>query len=131
VRQPTAQWTQGPAVPVVSVLVALVIGGIFVAISGHNPLVAYQALVLGAFGSPYDITETLVIAVPLTLAGLSVAVAFRTGLFNIGAQGQLLVGAVAAGAVGAALAPLPGVLLLPLTLAAGVTGGAAYGAIAG
>ena len=130
-RQPTAQWTQGPAVPVVSVLVALVIGGIFVAISGHNPLVAYQALVLGAFGSPYDITETLVIAVPLTLAGLSVAVAFRTGLFNIGAQGQLLVGAVASGAVGAALAPLPGVLLLPLTLAAGVTGGAAYGAIAG
>ena len=130
-RQPTAQWTQGPAVPVVSVLVALVIGGIFVAISGHNPLVAYQALVLGAFGSPYDITETLVIAVPLTLAGLSVAVAFRTGLFNIGAQGQLLVGAVAAGAVGAALAPLPGVLLLPLTLAAGVIGGAAYGAIAG
>lgn len=130
-RQPTAQWAQGPAVPVVSVLVALFIGGVFVLVSGHDPLVAYVALLQGAFGSPYDITETLVIAVPLTLAGLSVAVAFRTGLFNIGAQGQLLVGAVAAGAVGAALAALPGIVLLPLTLAAGVLGGAAYGAIAG
>src|SRR5205814_3793564 len=73
----------------------------------------------------------LVIAVPLTLAGLSVAVAFRTGLFNIGAQGQLLVGALAAGWTGAEFAVLPAVLLLPLMLISGVLGGAAYGAIAG
>jgi len=131
VRQPTAQWAQGPAVPVVSVLISLALGAVFVLISGHNPIDAYAALLLGAFGSPYDISETLVIAVPLTLAGLSVAVAFRTGLFNIGAQGQLLVGALAAGAVGARFADLPGILLLPLTLAAGVLAGAGYGAIAG
>jgi simple sugar transport system permease protein len=131
VRQPTAQWAQGPAVPVVSVLIALLLGGVFVLISGRNPLEAYAALLLGAFGSPYDISETLVIAVPLILAGLSVAVAFRTGLFNIGAQGQLLVGALAAGAIGARFADLPGILLLPLTLTAGVLGGAAYGAVAG
>jgi simple sugar transport system permease protein len=131
VRQPTAQWTQGPAVPVISVLIALVLGAVFVLVSGHDPFEAYAALLLGAFGSPYDISETLVIAVPLTLAGLSVAVAFRTGLFNIGAQGQLLVGALAAGAVGARFADLPGVLLLPLTLAGGVLAGAGYGAIAG
>jgi len=131
VRQPSAQWAQGPAVPVISVLVALFIGAIFVLISGHNPIRAYAALILGAFGSPYDISETLVIAVPLTLAGLSVAVAFRTGLFNIGAQGQLLVGALAAGWTGSQFPDLPGILLLPMTLVSGVLGGAAYGAIAG
>jgi ABC-type uncharacterized transport system permease subunit len=131
VRQPTSQWTQGPAIPVVSVLIALLLGGIFVLLSGNNPLQAYSALLLGAFGSPYDITETLVIAVPLTLAGLSVAVAFRTGLFNIGAQGQLLVGALAAGWTGSQFPDLPGVILLPLTLVSGVVGGGLYGAIAG
>ena len=117
--------------PVISVLVALFIGAIFVLISGHNPIRAYAALILGAFGSPYDISETLVIAVPLTLAGLSVAVAFRTGLFNIGAQGQLLVGALAAGWTGSQFPDLPGIVLLPLTLISGVLGGAGYGAIAG
>ncbi len=130
-RQPTAQWARGPAVPLLSVAASLLIGAAFVAISGNDPLAAYAALFRGAFGSAYDVTETLVIAVPLTLAGLSVAVAFRTGLFNIGAQGQLLVGAVAAGAVGARFADLPGLALMPLTLAAGIMAGAGYGAIAG
>ena len=131
VRQPTAQWAQGPAIPLISVVIALVIGAIFVLISGHNPIQAYAALILGAFGSPYDMSETLVIAVPLTLAGLSVAVAFRTGLFNIGAQGQLLVGALAAGWTGSQFPDLPGILLLPMTLISGVVAGGLYGAIAG
>lgn len=130
-RQPTSQWAQGPAIPVLSVTVALVLGALFVLISGNDPVAAYAALVRGAFGSPYDITETLIIAIPLCLTGLSVAVAFRTGLFNIGAQGQLLVGALAAGAVGARFGDLPGILLMPLTLAAGILAGAGYGAIAG
>lgn len=130
-RQPTAQWAQGPLIPVISVLVALLLGALFVLVSGNDPIAAYVALIRGAFGSPYDITETLLTAIPLTLAGLSVAVAFRTGLFNIGAQGQLLVGAVAAGAVGARFADLPAILLLPMTLLAGVLAGAGYGAIAG
>ena len=130
-RQPTSQWAQGPAIPVISVLVALVLGALFVLISGNNPIQAYAALLLGAFGSPYDVTETLVIAVPLTLSALAVAVAFRTGLFNIGAQGQLLVGALAAGWTGSQFPDLPGVVLLPLTLVSGILGGAAYGAIAG
>lgn len=130
-RQPSAQWAQGPAIPVISVAIALALGALFVLVSGNDPVAAYGALLKGAFGSPYDLTETLIIAIPLTLAGLSVAVAFRTGLFNIGAQGQLLVGALAAGAVGARFGDLPGIVLLPMTLLAGVLAGAGYGAIAG
>jgi len=131
VRQPTAQWAQGPAVPIVSVLAALFAGAILILVSGSDPIRGYLALIRGAFGSPYNITETLVIAVPLTLAGISVAVAFRTGLFNIGAQGQLLVGALAAGWTGAQFSDLPGIFLLPLTLLSAVIAGGAWGAIAG
>ena len=117
--------------PIVSVLAALLAGAVLILISGSNPIRGYAALLRGAFGSPYNITETLVIAVPLTLAGISVAVAFRTGLFNIGAQGQLLVGALAAGWTGAQFPELPGILLLPLTLVSAVLAGGAWGAIAG
>ena len=131
VRQLTFQWAAGPAIPLLSVLLALVLGGIFVAASGKDPTQAYAALFRGAFGTPYDITETIVSAIPLTLTGLAVAIAFRTGLFNIGAQGQLLVGALAAGWAGAQFASLPGVVLLPLVIAVGITGGAGYGAIVG
>ena len=131
VRQPTAQWATGPAVPVVSVVVALAIGAHFVLASGHDPISAYVDLFRGAFGSPYDITETLIQTIPLVLAGLAVAVAFRSGLFNIGAESQLLVGAVAAGAVGARFGSLPGPLLFPMVLLAGIGAGAVWGGIAG
>src|SRR5207249_4196761 len=83
-----------------------------------DPVAAYIDLFRGAFVSPYDITETLIQTIPLVLAGLAVAVAFRTGLFNIGAESQLLIGAVAAGAVGARFADLPGFVLFPMVLAA-------------
>lgn len=125
------QWAAGPAVPVMSVIIALLLGAVFVAATGNDPVAAYIALAQGAFGTPYDITETLVSAIPLVLTGLSVAVAFRTGLFNIGAEGQLLVGALAAGAVGARFAELPGPLLMPLVIVAGIAAGAGFGAIVG
>ena len=131
VRQLTFQWAGGPAIPVLSVLLALVFGAIFVLLSGNDPIKAYAALVQGAFGTPYDVTETIVSAIPLVLTGLSVAVAFRTGLFNIGAQGQLLVGALAAGWAGSQFATLPGPLLMPIVIAFGIAGGAFYGAIVG
>ena len=75
VRQPTFQWAAGPAIPVLSVVIALIFGAVFVRLSGNDPVAAYSALVQGAFGTPYDITETLVSAIPLVLTCLAVSLA--------------------------------------------------------
>ncbi|WP_225724718.1 MULTISPECIES: ABC transporter permease [unclassified Nocardia] len=91
---------------------------------------AYRALFTGAFGGTHQIAETLVAATPLICTGLSVTLAFRTGLFNIGAQGQLIAGALAAGWVGFAW-HLPPVLHVVVALAAGVAAGALWGGLAG
>jgi ABC-type uncharacterized transport system permease subunit len=92
---------------------------------------ALRALFSGAFGSWYAFgSGTLVRATPLILTGLAVAVAFRAGVFNIGAEGQFLVGAVAQATVALTLHALPGVVLLPLALGAGAVAGAAWAGIA-
>ncbi|MGH2702006.1 MAG: ABC transporter permease [Actinomycetota bacterium] len=91
---------------------------------------AYSALFRGAFGSPTAISETLVASTPLILAGLSVALAFRAGLFNIGAEGQIILGMVFASYVGFTF-NLPLIIHLPLTLLAGFAGGAVWGAVPG
>src|SRR5687767_15328417 len=84
-----------------------------------------------SFGSLNDIGYTLFIATPLIFTGLAVAVAFRCGLLNIGAEGQLYVGAFAAAWAGIAGAGLPAIVLLPLCSLAAVAGGAVWGAIPG
>lgn len=123
--------------PLLSLAIALLIGAVVIVASGRDPLGAYVALVNGAVGgatlqqAAYNSSETLINAVPLAFTGIAVAVAFRTGLFNIGAEGQLLVGALATGWFGVAFAGLPGIILLPATLVAGGVAGASYGAIAG
>ena len=81
-------------VPVVAVLIALAIGAVIIAISGANPLEAYAALLRGGLGNARAIGRTLEKATPLIFGGLAVALAFKGGLFNIGAQGQLLFGAI-------------------------------------
>ena len=91
---------------------------------------AYGALFRGAFGTPTAISETLVASTPLILAGLSVALAFRAGLFNIGAEGQIILGMVFASYVGFTF-DFPAVIHLPLTLVAGFAGGAVWGAVPG
>lgn len=98
---------------------------------GVNPLTAYSALFRGAFGTVSGLTQTLSKATPLLLVGLGICIAFRGGVINIGGEGQIIIGAVAAAAVALALPTLPGVLLVPLTLGAGVLGGAVWGGIAG
>lgn len=118
------------SVPILAVLLGLVIGALVMVISGHNPLNGYQALLRGIFSDSYYIGETIRSMTPLILAGLSVAFAFRTGLFNIGVEGQLIVGWLASVYVGLAL-ELPAVIHLPLAMLAGALAGAAWGFIPG
>lgn len=126
-------------VPAVAIGLALVIGAIILIlssplISGFDPLlplVAYRALAEGAFGSPNALVNTLVNATPLVLAGLAVGIGFKAGLFNIGAQGQFLVGAVSASVAAIALNDAPAIVAIPLALLAGMAGGLAWGFIPG
>jgi simple sugar transport system permease protein len=118
-------------VPVASVVVALVIGAVIISVSGANPLVAYSALFEGGLGSGRAIGRTLEKATPLIFGGLAVSLAFKCGLFNIGAQGQLLLGAVFAAFIGFSLQGLPAVVHIPLALLVGAIMGAAWAAIAG
>jgi simple sugar transport system permease protein len=114
-----------------AVIVALLVGFLIIAISGDDPIEAYKALFTGAFGDRRAIGETLVLSVPLMLAGLAFAIAFRAGMFNIGAEGQLILGGLAAGIVGAWDLGVPRVIHLPLALlAAGIAGGL-WGALPG
>lgn len=109
---------------------ALLVLIVLLLLTGHAPVPALRALVEGALGSGYAISSTVVRAVPLALAGLSVAIAFRAGLLNIGAEGQLLIGACAATAVGAALQNVSGLVVLPLMLSAGALAGSGWALIA-
>ncbi len=82
--------------PILSVALALLVGGTFLVLTGHDPLEIYSTMLKGAFGSAYGLSETVVKAIPLLLSGLAVSVAFRMQLWNIGAEGQLYFGAIAA-----------------------------------
>ncbi len=117
-------------VPVVSFVVSLIFGAILLAVSGANPFVTYAAMVKGAFGSWYGITETLVKAIPLMLTGLAVSIAFRMRFWNIGAEGQLTLGGVAAAGVALFWSQgLPGWTVLPLAILAGIVAGALWSGI--
>ena len=83
-------------IPFISIFMALLVGSVFLYFSGHEPVAVYFKMFKGAFGSRYGITETIVKAIPLTLVGLGVAMAFRMQLWNIGGEGQLYMGAFAA-----------------------------------
>ena len=85
--------------PIVSIVLGLLTGGLLLLVTGENPIEVYRAIVDGALGSTYGLTETLVKMTPLLLTGLGVAVAFRMQLWNIGAEGQFYWGAIGATAV--------------------------------
>ena len=95
------------------------------------PLIAYEALIEGAIGSPDAIVSTLVNTTPLVFGGLAVGFAFKAGLFNIGVQGQFLMGALGAVIVGVWVADLPPIVAIPLATLAGIAAGAAWGFIPG
>jgi len=119
-----------PAASVFALLLALASGAVLLLIAGHEPLAAYSALLNGAAGSDSRLGETLMNAVPLILTGLAVGVAFRAGLFNIGAEGQLLMGAVVTAGLAPTLA-LPWFLTLPLLIVVGGLAGALWAFVPG
>jgi len=121
-------WVRAAA-PAVAAIAALTVSAAVVFAAGGNPAVALGALASGAVGDRFALVDTLVKACPLVLTGLAVALAFRSGVWNIGAEGQLLVGALAATAVGEASGTLPSPLPLLLALAAGALAGALWAAI--
>ena len=114
-----------------SLLGAFACGALILALAGYDPLEAYSALLVGAFGSKNAIANTLAKSTPLIFTGLAVAVAFRGGLFNIGAEGQLYMGAMAAALVGVYATGLPGLLQAALALLAAGVVGALWAGIAG
>ncbi len=118
-------------VPLGSVILALLVGAVFVLIAGENPITAYRVLFVESFGSVRSIATTLQRATPLIFTGLGVAFAFRCGLFNIGAEGQLYVGAIAAAIVGVSFGDLPRVIHLPMAVAAGMAAGGIWAAVPG
>jgi ABC-type uncharacterized transport system permease subunit len=127
---------KGLLLPVLATLTAMVVGAFVIASAGGNPIAAYAGLFEGAFGSARALSETAVWASPYIFAGLAVALAFKGGLFNIGAEGQLALGAVGSAWVGYALPnllgfSLPKIIHLPLAIGAGMLAGAIWGAIPG
>jgi simple sugar transport system permease protein len=120
-------------VPVCSVLVALVLAGIVLLITGHDPLSAYRQLFDAAFLSTGSLDQSLVSATPLAFTGLAAAAAFRMRLFNIGGEGQLYLGAITASAAGLYLGGLgwPQPVVIAAMVAAGCAGGAAWASIPG
>jgi len=125
--------------PVFAVVLAMVAGIIIIMITSPGSpgdrfieaTSAYQALLSGSFGSLQSLSFTLVYVTPLIFAGLSVAIAFRAGLFNIGAEGQLAVGAITASAIGINATTWPGWVLIPVLIVAGALAGAIWGGIVG
>src|ERR1700682_4886271 len=125
------------AVPLGSVLLAFAAGAVIVAVTGGDPFKAYQALACGGFGlfcfggepSVLQLANTLVVVTPLIMAGIAVALPFRAGMFNIGAEGQLIMGAIAATTVGIHFGSWPAFVLLPLVLLVGALGGAVWGGV--
>lgn len=110
-------------VPVVSLLLALAVGAIFIQATGYSPAQIYRVMFRGAFGTPYALTETLVKTIPLTLTSLAVALAFRMRLWNIGAEGQLYLGAWGASYVALHMQWLPAPLVIPLMILFGCLAG--------
>ncbi len=117
--------------PLIATLAALLIGAIMLLILGANPLTGYAALLEGAFGSANAVADTIVKATPLLLVGIGICIAFRSGVINIGGEGQMILGALAATGLGLAFPDLPGIVMIPLVLVVGFLAGGVWGGIPG
>jgi simple sugar transport system permease protein len=111
-------------------LAAVILAGVLLAL-GASPAGAFLALAQGAFGNWYALTDTIVKSTPLIFTGLAISISFSAALWNIGADGQLVVGALAAGAIGPHLDRCPKPVAISIALIAGAVGGAVWGGICG
>ena len=127
-RLVSPRWLQILA-PFLSLLLALVAIGVLFQALGVDPLYAYGEIFRGAFGSAYGLSETVVKSIPLMLSGVGLTLAFRARFWNIGAEGQLLVGATCATGLALAFPDWPKLVLLPAMFLAGFAGGALWGLI--
>jgi ABC-type uncharacterized transport system permease subunit len=125
--------------PLGSVVLAFLAGAVIVAVAGENPFAAYSGLLCGGFGigctqgenPALQISNTIVFLIPLITTGIAVALPFRAGLFNIGAEGQLLAGCMASTAIGIKFGQLPAPVLLPMVLVGGMVAGSLWAGIPG
>ncbi len=116
---------------VAAVLIALLIGALLIQLLGKDALAAYRALLEGAAGNLNSLAETLLKAIPLTLAGVGVTIAFRASVFNVGAEGQLFCGAMLSAWVGLLLGDQPWYIVIPAMMLAAMVAGALWAGIAG
>ncbi len=112
-------------IPILSAAISLVLAAIPLVLAGANPIVAYGEMIKGVFGSVFAVSEMLTRATPLIFTGLAAALAFRAKLWNIGAEGQLYLGAMAAVAIGSGALDVSGFVLMPLIILLGAAAGAA------
>jgi general nucleoside transport system permease protein len=117
--------------PVFAALAALAVGALMLLVLGANPFEAFGALLDGAFGSANSLADTVVKATPLLLIGLGICISFRGNVINIGGEGQMIIGALLATALGLAFPDWPGIVMIPLAMLAGFVGGAFWGGIPG
>ncbi|WP_420639862.1 ABC transporter permease [Candidatus Poriferisocius sp.] len=130
----TEAWRLQPLyVSFYAILLSFIVGGVLISIIGVNPFTAYWALLRGMVGGGDALAGSVARSVPFIGSALALAFAFRAGLFNIGAEGQLLAGGITAAWVGALswMSDLPGIVAIPLVLVAGTLGGAIWGGIPG
>lgn len=119
------------AIPFLAIIFALLIGAVLIALAGINPWEAYGYMLKGAFGNLYGFGETLTRFIPLLFCGLSFSFAYQVGLSNVGAEGQLYMGALGAVLAGVYIQGLPSILHIPIALLAGFAAGAMWCYIAG
>ncbi len=115
---------------IVAILCGFIIASIILAVAGYNPFEAIAVMFQGIFARPKSVVNVIIKATPIILTGLSVGFAFKTGLFNIGAEGQYIVGTIAATIIGISL-NLPPILQIPIVILSGVVAGGIFGGIVG
>ncbi|GFN22302.1 ABC transporter permease [Thermanaeromonas sp. C210] len=115
----------------IAILIALLLGAVVIGLAGVNPLLAYVQMFGGIFGSPYSVGETLNRFIPMVFAALGFSIAYQAGFFNAGGEGQIYIGALAAGLVGIYVPFLPWPLHILLVLVAGCLAGALWSWVAG